>query len=60
MGRKGAAYAHDLPMYPLQVAEGRSKLLGEQKVLAAANERFYVVRTSCVFGPGVTVPQTAP
>ncbi len=33
-------------------AYGRSKLLGEQAVLAAGRENFYVMRTSWVFGPG--------
>lgn len=31
---------------------GRSKLQGEQAVLAAARANFYVLRTSWVFGPG--------
>lgn len=44
-------YPVDAPTAPLS-AYGKSKLLGEQAVMALQQPNFYVVRTSWVFGPG--------
>lgn len=44
-------YREDDPTGPRSVY-GRSKLSGEQQVLAAGLERAFVVRTAWVFGPG--------
>lgn len=50
-GRAQAPYPVDAPTAPLS-AYGRSKLRGEQAVLAHDRADFRVVRTSWVFGPG--------
>ena len=50
-GVKGEPYAEEDPPNPL-CAYGRSKLLGERRVLESGLERFYVVRTSWLYGPG--------
>lgn len=50
-GRATTPYAPASPTAPLS-AYGRSKLLGEQAVLRFQRPRFYVVRTSWVFGRG--------
>ena len=44
-------YRTDSPTGPVS-AYGHSKLLGEQAVLSLGDERFWVLRTSWVFGPG--------
>ncbi|MGE3354861.1 MAG: NAD(P)-dependent oxidoreductase, partial [Planctomycetota bacterium] len=50
-GRQDRPYREDDPPNPIS-AYGRSKLLGEQALLAHARRDFYVMRTSWVFGPG--------
>jgi len=44
-------YVEDHPVAPISVY-GASKAEGEKAVLAAGDPRFYVLRTSWVFGPG--------
>jgi dTDP-4-dehydrorhamnose reductase len=50
-GRADRPYREDDLPNPIS-AYGRSKLLGEQALLAHARDGFYVLRTSWVFGPG--------
>ncbi|MFU8858234.1 MAG: dTDP-4-dehydrorhamnose reductase [Deferrisomatales bacterium] len=50
-GTKNEPYVEDDPPSPLG-AYGRSKLLGEQRVLASGHSRCFVVRTSWLYGPG--------
>ncbi len=50
-GAADSPYREDDPTGPLS-AYGRSKLLGEQAVASLAQDGFYTVRTSWVFGPG--------
>lgn len=50
-GRKKTPYVEDDLANP-QSAYGRSKLLGEQKLLASSLKRFFIVRTSWLYGPG--------
>lgn len=50
-GRAARPYREDDPPAPLS-AYGKSKLAGEQAVLAAGRPDFHVLRTSWVFGPG--------
>ncbi|MEW6490334.1 MAG: dTDP-4-dehydrorhamnose reductase [Thermodesulfobacteriota bacterium] len=50
-GAKGEPYTEEDPPNPL-CAYGRSKLLGERRVLESGLDRFYVVRTSWLYGPG--------
>ncbi len=44
-------YREDDPVAP-QSAYGRSKLLGEQALLASGLEKYFIVRTSWLYGPG--------
>ncbi len=50
-GRSERPYREDDPTGPINVY-GRSKLLGEQRVLAAYPEGSLILRTSWLFGPG--------
>lgn len=50
-GRKNTPYVEDDPPAPLS-AYGRSKLAGERAVLASDLRRFYLVRTSGLYGEG--------
>ena len=50
-GQGRTPYLEDHPVAPLS-EYGRTKLLGEEAVLKPADGRFFVVRTSWVFGPG--------
>jgi dTDP-4-dehydrorhamnose reductase len=50
-GKKKTPYVEDDPTNP-QSAYGRSKLLGEQKLLASGLKKFFIVRTSWLYGPG--------
>jgi len=50
-GQKGEPYSEDDTPHPMS-AYGRSKLKGEREILASGLERFYIVRTSWLFGPG--------
>ena len=50
-GRKTSPYLETDPVGPLS-AYGRSKLAGEQAVLASGLKRYYLVRTSWLYGPG--------
>jgi dTDP-4-dehydrorhamnose reductase len=50
-GRKGSPYLETDPVGPLS-AYGRSKLAGERATLAIGLERYYIVRTSWLYGPG--------
>jgi len=49
-GRKGSPYLESDPAGPLS-AYGRSKLAGEQAILASGLERYFIVRTSWLYGP---------
>jgi dTDP-4-dehydrorhamnose reductase len=49
-GTKGSPYVEDDPPNP-QSAYGRSKLLGERQILESGLDRFYIVRTSWLYGP---------
>jgi dTDP-4-dehydrorhamnose reductase len=44
-------YREDDPVAP-QSAYGRSKLLGEQALLASGLEKYFIIRTSWLYGPG--------
>lgn len=50
-GDSEVPYRVDSPTGPVS-AYGRSKLIGEQEVLSIDEPRFWVLRTSWVFGPG--------
>lgn len=50
-GMASEPYREDAPVAPLS-EYGRSKAAGERAVLEAGEDRFYVCRTSWVFGPG--------
>lgn len=50
-GRKGSPYLETDPVGPLS-AYGRSKLAGEQAILASGLDRFFIIRTSWLYGPG--------
>lgn len=50
-GEGSQPYLTDSPTRPVS-AYGRSKLIGEQEVLGHGDARFWVLRTSWVFGPG--------
>jgi dTDP-4-dehydrorhamnose reductase len=50
-GAKREPYTEEDPPNPL-CAYGRSKLLGERRVLESGLEKCYVVRTSWLYGPG--------
>lgn len=50
-GGKTTPYEEDDPVAPMS-AYGRSKLVGEQRVLASGLARYYLVRTSWLYGPG--------
>ena len=50
-GEKRTPYAETDPVNP-QSAYGRSKLLGERELLASGLEKFFIVRTSWLYGPG--------
>ena len=49
-GRKDEPYTEEDDPHPLS-AYGRTKLLGEQEINASGLERFFIVRTSWLFGP---------
>lgn len=50
-GEQTRPYREDDPIGP-QSAYGRSKLLGEQAILVSGLEKYYIVRTSWLYGPG--------
>lgn len=50
-GEQTRPYREDDPTGP-QSAYGRSKLLGEQAILAGGLEKYFIVRTSWLYGPG--------
>jgi dTDP-4-dehydrorhamnose reductase len=50
-GDKSAPYVERDPVGP-QTAYGRSKLAGENAVLRSGLEKFFIIRTSWLFGPG--------
>lgn len=50
-GDKGTPYLEEDATHPLS-AYGRSKLMGEQAILASGLERFFIIRTSWLYGPG--------
>ena len=50
-GEQTRPYREDDPTGP-QSAYGRSKLLGEQALLASGLEKYFIVRTSWLYGPG--------
>lgn len=50
-GDKKIPYIEDDPTGPLSVY-GRSKLEGEQAIVESPLERYYIVRTSWLYGPG--------
>jgi dTDP-4-dehydrorhamnose reductase len=50
-GCKSSPYLETDPVGPLS-AYGRSKLAGEQAILASELERYFIVRTSWLYGPG--------
>lgn len=50
-GNKGAPYREEDVTHPLS-AYGRSKRLGEQAILDSGLERFFIIRTSWLYGPG--------
>lgn len=49
-GEQTRPYCEDDPTGP-QSAYGRSKLLGEQAILAGGLEKYFIVRTSWLYGP---------
>lgn len=49
-GRKRSPYTEEDPPNPLS-AYGRSKLRGEEAILASGLERFFILRTSWLYGP---------
>lgn len=50
-GGKGFLYVEDDAVGPLSVY-GQSKLQGEQAILDSPLERYYIIRTSWLYGPG--------
>jgi dTDP-4-dehydrorhamnose reductase len=50
-GKKNALYHEEDPTNP-QSAYGRSKLSGERELLSSRIEKFFIVRTSWLYGPG--------
>ena len=50
-GEQTRPYCEDDPTGP-QSAYGRSKLLGEQALVASGLEKYFLVRTSWLYGPG--------
>ena len=50
-GTAAAPYAEDAPVGP-QTAYGRSKLAGEEAILNSGLPRYFIVRTSWLFGQG--------
>lgn len=50
-GTKGAPYREEDQTNPLS-AYGRSKLKGEEAILASGLERYFILRTSWLYGPG--------
>lgn len=50
-GKKGQPYREDDAPNP-QSAYGRSKLLGEEEIARSGLERFFILRTSWLYGPG--------
>lgn len=50
-GETDRPYTEEVVPHP-RSAYGRSKLIGEQKILQSGLEQFYIVRTSWLFGPG--------
>jgi dTDP-4-dehydrorhamnose reductase len=50
-GEKKTPYTEDDPMNP-QSAYGHSKLLGEQAILTSGLRKYFIVRTSWLYGPG--------
>jgi len=50
-GEQSRPYREDDPTGP-QSAYGRSKLLGEQALVASGLEKYFLVRTSWLYGPG--------
>lgn len=50
-GDKGAPYLETDPTGPLS-AYGRSKLAGEQAIMASGLTRYFILRTSWLYGPG--------
>lgn len=50
-GRKNTPYTEEDPVNP-QSAYGRSKFQGERAILESGLEKFFIVRTSWLYGPG--------
>lgn len=50
-GLKTTPYREEDPVGPVS-AYGRSKLVGEQAIQASGLERYFIVRTSWLYGPG--------
>jgi dTDP-4-dehydrorhamnose reductase len=50
-GNKAGPYVEEDTTGP-QSAYGRSKLAGEQAILASGLERYFIIRTSWLYGPG--------
>jgi dTDP-4-dehydrorhamnose reductase len=50
-GQKDTPYLEGDPVNP-QSTYGRSKLMGEQAILTSGIEKYFIVRTSWLFGPG--------
>jgi dTDP-4-dehydrorhamnose reductase len=50
-GDKGSPYEEGDPTRPLS-AYGRSKLAGEQAIVASGLSRYFILRTSWLYGPG--------
>ena len=50
-GEQTRPYCEDDPTGP-QSAYGRSKLLGEQAILSGGLKKYFIVRTSWLYGPG--------
>jgi len=50
-GQKNSPYTEEDPVNP-QSVYGRSKLLGERAILESGLKKFFIVRTSWLYGPG--------
>ena len=50
-GKKNTPYQENDPVAPMS-AYGRTKLAGEQAIIESGLERFFIVRTSWLYGPG--------